>query len=52
MSLGRVAQRHRKCLGLVECLVVLQAVVELAEEFVEQIAGGGGVAVAVFSPRR
>ena len=29
---------------------VLQAVVELAEEFVEQVAGGGSVAVAVFSP--
>ena len=30
--------------------MVLQAVVELAEEFVEQVAGSGGVAVAVFSP--
>jgi hypothetical protein len=50
VPLGRVAQRHRKCLGLVECLVVLQTVVELAEKFVEQVAGGGGVAVAVFSP--
>jgi hypothetical protein len=34
MSLGRVAQRHRKGLGLVESLVVLEAVVELAEELV------------------
>ena len=25
---------------------MLEAVVELAEEFVEQVAGGGGVAVA------
>jgi hypothetical protein len=35
VSLGRVAQRHLKCLGLIEYLVVLEAVVELAEEFVE-----------------
>jgi hypothetical protein len=54
VPLGRIAQRllsvTRKCLGLVECLVVLQTVVELADTFVEQVAGGGGVAVAVFSP--
>jgi hypothetical protein len=30
--------------------VVLETVVELAEELVEQVAGGGGVAVPVFSP--
>jgi hypothetical protein len=30
--------------------VVLEAVVQLAEEFVEQIAGGGGMTVAVFPP--
>jgi hypothetical protein len=54
VPLGRAAQRllsvTRKCLGLVECLVALQTVVELADTFVEQVAGGGGVAVAVFSP--
>jgi hypothetical protein len=50
VPLGRVAQRHRKRLGLVEGLVVLEAVVELAEEFVEQVAGGGGMAVAGFPP--
>jgi len=41
VPLGRVAQRllsvPRKCLGLTECLVVLQTVVELAEEFVEEV---------------
>jgi hypothetical protein len=30
--------------------LVLEAVVELSEEFVEQVSGGGGVAVAAFSP--
>jgi hypothetical protein len=30
--------------------VVLEAVVQLAEEFVEQIAGGGGMTVAVLPP--
>jgi len=45
--LGRVAQRHRKGLGLVECLVVFETVVELAEELVEQIAGGGGDRVRI-----
>src|SRR5271166_314769 len=34
----------------VEQLSGLQAVVDLAEEFVEQVADGGAVAVAVFSP--
>jgi len=47
VSLGRVAQRHRKGLGLVECLVVFETVVELAEELVEQIAGGGGDRVRI-----
>jgi hypothetical protein len=30
--------------------MVLEAVVELSEEFVEEVSGGGGVAVAVFAP--
>jgi len=41
---------HREGFRLVEYLPVLQAVVELADQFVEQVEGGGGVAVAVFSP--
>lgn len=35
----------RKGFGFVERLAVLQAVVELADEFVEQMPGCGGVAV-------
>jgi hypothetical protein len=52
MLLGRVMQRHRKSLGFVEYLVVLEAVVELAEELIEQVAGGGCVTVTVFSCQR
>lgn len=37
-------------LWFVEGLSVLEAVVELSEELVEQVSGGGGVTVTVFSP--
>ena len=45
-----VAEPWRNCLGLVEGLLVLQAMVELAEEFVEQVAVRGGVAIIVIPP--
>jgi hypothetical protein len=41
--------RRWECLGFVVGLPVLQAVVELAEELVEQVPGRGGVTVTVFS---
>jgi len=49
-KLGSRAPRCWESLGFVECLIGLQAVVELAEEFVEQMAGGGSMTVPVFAP--
>jgi hypothetical protein len=50
IPLGGSAADLRECLGLVEMVLVLEAMVELAEEFVEQVAIGGGVTVAVLAP--
>jgi hypothetical protein len=43
------ASAWSKCCRCCEMLSVLEAVVELSDELVEQVAVRGGVAVAVFS---
>jgi hypothetical protein len=47
--LCRGVNGHRECLGFIERLAVLQAVIELSEEFVEQVPCCRAMAVAVFS---
>ena len=48
--LGRSAARQRKCFGAIEGLVVLEAVIKRAEEFVEQVTVGRCMPIAVFAP--
>ena len=49
-ELGRGVAQRWECLGFVKGLAVLQAVVNLAEEFVEQVAACRGVSVVVLAP--
>src|SRR5262245_33211305 len=46
----RAEGRLRECLGFVEALVVLEAVLDLSEEFVEQVSGRSGVTVTMCLP--